>query len=98
MDQEKRGAGKVPAGNGERLLGKETPGESGISNGQTYSDPMLVADANIKDLQDVLSHDRLATTGIYLHALEEDAKEGQRLLAQARATGRPELKQIKGGK
>jgi site-specific recombinase XerD len=53
----------------------------------------------VQDVQGSLGHDRLSTTMIYLHAMEEDAKEGQRLLAQARsALDKAEMKILKGGK
>jgi hypothetical protein len=46
-----------------------------------------------------LGHDRMATMYIYLHAMEQDAAEGQKILAQARsAMDKAELKQIRGGK
>jgi len=58
---------------------------------------MLYNGATLMEVQGALGHDRPETTMNYLHPAEDAAREGQRKLAQARATGKPELKIMKGG-
>ena len=98
MDQGQRGAGEVASRAGQNVLEEETPDTSGISNAETYSDPMLDADANIKEVQDALGHDSLSSTMHYLHRRQDAAQRGQEKLAKRRSRVQPELKVHKGGK
>jgi site-specific recombinase XerD len=66
----------------------------------SYATQALENGVNVKDVQQMMGHDSLDSTMVYVHEINDAAQRGQAQLAKAldASMEKPELREIKGGK